>query len=277
MRVLRNAGRQFSQDISRMLPVDHHPHRDFMWYTEPFSLDGGPGRHDVLRGIVEPWFRIKGLRRIEPVIRRLARDLIDAIIERGTGTFNLATELAYPLSMSVICQLVGMDLEHEQWLREREDEYLAAATFSDTPRQWDVEAYYWSVVARRLAHPQDELLDLLVSTWREGTITDRELLGYMSDMVAAGSNTVDTHIVNAFGLLAEFGYIDLVRDNLDNPTVMRRAVEEILRFGTPFPALPVYVVADVTFDDLAIPTGSPQRVWLAAANRDEAVNGGVEN
>jgi cytochrome P450 len=58
---------------------------------------------------------------------------------------------------------------------------------------------------------------------------------------------------------------------------MRRAVEEILRFGTPFPALPVYVVADVTFDDLAIPTGSPQRVWLAAANRDEAVNGGVEN
>jgi cytochrome P450 len=213
---------------------------------------------------------------MEPIIRTLAKELVTEIAERSTGEFNLASDLAYRLSMRVICRLVGIDLEREQWLREKEDEYLETASFSDSPRQWDLEAFYWSLVAKRLAHPRDELLDVLVRSWRDGTLTDRELLGFLSGFVTAGTDTTGTTIVNGFGLLAEFGLIGDVRDRLGDAEATRRTVEEILRFGTSFPALPVVVIKDAQFAGLTIPAGSVLRAWLAAANRDDAVNGGVD-
>ena len=275
MRVLLNPEREFSMDITRLLPDDHHMRRDFMWYTEPFALDGIPGRHDVLRGVVEPWFRTRAVRTMEPVIRELARGLVTQIAQRESGTVNLATDLAYRLSLQVICRLVGIDLEREHWLREKEDEYLRAASLTDSPRQWDLEAYYWSVVAKRLAHPQDELLDVLIAAWRDGTLTDRELLGFLSGFVTAGTDTTGTTIVNGFGLLAEFGLPEYVGDRLDDAEALRRVIEEILRFGTAFPALPVVVIEDAAFGEITAPAGSVLRAWLASANRDEAVNGGV--
>ena len=57
---------------------------------------------------------------------------------------------------------------------------------------------------------------------------------------------------------------------------MRRIVEEVLRFGTPFPTKPLFVLADAQFGDLTVPQGSVLHVWFAAANRDEAVGSGVE-
>jgi cytochrome P450 len=275
MRVLLNADRQFSMDITRRLPADHHMRRDFMWYTEPFATDGVAGRHAVLRGVVEPWFRTRAVRTMEPVIREQARELVTGIAERGDGAFNLATDLAYRLSLRVICRLVGIDLEREHWLREKEDEYLRAASFSESPRQWDLEAYYWSLVAKRLAHPQDELLDVLVAAWRNGTLSDRELLGFLSGFVSAGTDTTGTTIVNAFSLLAELDLLEHTRDRLDDAEAMRRIVEEILRFAPAFPALPVVVLEDTAFGDLRVPAQGFLRAWLAAANRDEAINGGV--
>jgi cytochrome P450 len=275
MRVLLNAERQFSMDITRHLPTDHHMRRDFMWYTEPFQTDGTPGRHDVLRGVVEPWFRTQAVRTMEPVIRDLARELVDEIAASDSGAFDLATDLGYRLSLRVICRLVGIDREREDWLRQKEDEYVRAATFAESPRQWDLEAYYWSLVAKRLAHPQDELLDVLVRAWTGGVINDRELLGYLSGFVSAGTDTTGTTVVNGFGLLAEFGLLGYVRDRLDDREAMHRVVEEILRFGTAFPALPVVVLSEATFGPLTAPAGSMLRAWLAAANRDEAISGGA--
>jgi cytochrome P450 len=210
---------------------------------------------------------------MEPLIREEARGLVDEIAGRQTKRFDLARDLAYRLSIRVICRLIGIDLERESWLREKEDEYLQSATFADSPRQWDLEAYYWSLVARRLAQPQDELLDVLVAAWRDGTLNDRELLGFLSGFVSAGTDTTGTTIVNAFGLLGEFGLMEDVRRRLQDPEALRRAVEEILRFGTTFPALPVLVLKDASFGPLAVSQGDVLRAWLVAANRDIAVNG----
>ena len=132
------------------------------------------------------------------------------------------------------------------------------------------------MVAKRLAHPQDELLDVLVAAWREGKVDDAELLGYVYGFVTAGSDTTGTSFVNAFSLLAEFGELDYAHRVLDDEDAMRRIVEEVLRFGTPFPTKPLFVLADAKFGDLTVPQGSVLHVWFAAANRDEAVGSGVE-
>jgi cytochrome P450 len=275
MTVLMNRDCAFSRDPSPWLPPGpHHMALDFMWAVEPFTLEGEEGRHDALRKVVEPWFRTRAVRTMEPVIRELTAELLDEIVAEGTGEFNLARKLAYPLSMRVICRLTGIELEREQWLREKLDEFAQATSYEDLPTQWDVQAYFWQMVAKRQAHPQDELLDLLIEAWRDGRIDDAELLGYIYGFVTAGSDTTGTSFVNAFALLAEFGLLDYTRSVLGDEEALRRIVEEVLRFGTPFPTKPLFVVKDVRFGELEVPAGSVLQVWFAAANRDQAVNGG---
>src|SRR5262249_29655165 len=109
MRVLVNRNGAFSRDPSPWLPPGpHHMALDFMWAVEPFTLAGDEGRHDSLRRVVEPWFKTRAVRDMEQVIRGLTVGLIDEIVAKQTGELNLARELAYRLSMRVICRLTGI-------------------------------------------------------------------------------------------------------------------------------------------------------------------------
>jgi cytochrome P450 len=276
MRVLHNREWEFSRDHS-WLPSDiHHMAFDFMWAVEPFTPEGEEGRHDPLRTVVEEWFRTSTVRTFETKIRELTAELLNNLVARGTGEFNLPGDLAYRLSMRVICWLTGIELGRERWLREKLDEFSQVDDYRVMPRQWDAEAYFWQMIAKRLAKPEEELLDVLIAAWKNETISDRELLGYLFGFVAAGTDTTGTSFVNAFALLSEFGLLDEARAMLDDQDAMRRLVEEVLRFATPFPKKPLQVVKDCSFGELDVPAGSGLYIWFAAANRDEAVNGGQE-
>ncbi len=96
MRVLQNKDEAFSRDqepyLAEGAPI--HMAMDFMWMVEPFTLDGEAGRHDVLRSVVEPWFRNNAVQTMEPVIRRLTVDTVNEVVSKGTGEVNVATEFA---------------------------------------------------------------------------------------------------------------------------------------------------------------------------------------
>lgn len=276
MSVLMNRDGAFSRDPTPWLSRGpHHMALDFMWAVEPFTLEGEQGRHDPLRSVVEPWFRTRAVRTMEPVIRALTIDLLNEIVTQKAGTFNLASELAYRLSLRVICRMTGIELKREQWIREKLDEFAQASGYETLPLQWDVQAYFWQMIAKRLLRPRDELLDVLIEAWKTGRIDDTELLGYIYGFVTAGSDTTGTSFVNAFSLLAEFEQLDYARTVLGDPQALRGIVEEVLRFGTPFPVKPLYVIKQTQFRELTVPAGSVIHIWFAAANRDPAVNGGV--
>ncbi len=183
--------------------------------------------------------------------------------------------MAYSLSMRVICELTGLEVEREAWLRSKLAEVSQAASYADLPEHWDVQAYFWEMAARRLAHPRNELLDVLLQAWKDERIDGNELLGFLYGFAAAGTDTTGTNFVNAFALLAEFDLMDYARGVIGDETAVKRIVEEVLRFGTPFPTKPLFVVADSRFGELFVPSGSVVHVWYAAANRDVAVNGNV--
>ena len=275
MRVLHNQDEAFSRDQEPYLPegAPIHIAMEFMWMVEPFTLDGDTGRHDVLRGVVEPWFRNNAVRMMEPVIRRITIDTINEVVAKGTGEVDVAVEMSSRLAMRVICALIGMDMDREDWMRKQLDIFLTSP-WDDMPPQWELQAYFWWMVARRLHEPKYELLDVLVKAWSDGTINDRELLGYLFGFTAAGTDTTGASLANGFVYLAEFDLLDWARNRVGDDTAMRRVVEEILRFGTPFPMKPLYVRKDVSFDGLEVPAGSVLAVWFSSANRDEAVNAG---
>ena len=276
MKVLTNRERAFTRDPSLWLPDGvQNIALDFMWTVEPFTVDGELGRHHALRSVVEPWFRSRALEAMEPSVRAITRGLIGEVIRSGRGELNFAREIAYRTAIRVICSLVGIELDRESWLRDKLDEFNQTARYEDLPRQWDLEAYFWELIAKRVAQPRDELLDVLIAAWKDARISDRELLGYMAGMVNAGTDTTGTSLVNAFALLAEFGQLQSVHDHLQDTETVDRVVEEVLRFGTPFPMKQLHVLKEVDFDGFVVPRGGTLCIWYAAANRDQQVNGGV--
>lgn len=271
-RVQVNAEGAFSQNARAFLPPgNEHLAFFFMWATDP----GPAGRHDVLRGLVEDWFHRRAVRAMADRIRGYARDLRREIVKKGTGEFNLATEFAYRMSLQTICGLVGMPLEREDWLRQ-ELEFVARLSpdSSEFSIRHNVESFFWEMVAKRLAHPQDELLDRIINGWTKEAISDRELLGFIWGFASAGTDTTGTAIVNAFALPAEFGLLDYLRDHLDDDQALALATEEVLRFATPFPdAFHAFTTRTVTFGELEIPPHISIHMHLSAANRGPEING----
>ena len=275
--VLLNGNEAFSRDPSPFVqnPGPLHMALNFMWTVEPFTLDGETDRHDVLRKTVEPWFRNRAVTTMAPIIKTITVDTINEVVAKRTGEVDIGTELSTRLSLRVICALTGIELEREDWMREKIDEFTLAP-YTDLPPQLDVQLYFWQLVARRLAHPKDELLDVIVNSWKERSITDDELLGYIFGFIAAGTDTTGASLANALTYLDEFDFLDYTLAVLDDDEAMRNLVEEVLRFGTPFPMKPLYVRKDSQFGNLHVPAGSVLTIWFAAANRDVEVNGGRE-
>jgi cytochrome P450 len=270
-RVQLNRKGEFSQDVTAWLPPEQmHSCLYFMWATDP----GKDGRHDVQRSLVEASFGRQATASMAPQIHQYARDLRRGIVEKGTGEFNLATEFGPPLSMQTICGLLGFPLDREEWLRKELDHVVRAPDVAHIPASYEVESFFWETVAKRRAAPKGELLDQIIAGWSDGRITDKELLGFMFGIIWAGTDTTGTNVVNAFALPAEFGQLDHLREILDDNAKLHWAIEEVLRFGTPFPAvIQAFTTQSVTVADIIVPPASQVLVHIAAANRDPAING----
>ena len=72
VRILRNDHQEFTREPYWLPEAQReHPSLNFMWMIEPLTMGGEEGRHNALRGIVEPWFRTRAVRTMEPVIREI--------------------------------------------------------------------------------------------------------------------------------------------------------------------------------------------------------------
>lgn len=280
--MLDNSGAEFTQDATYWRPPGERAHLAwyFVWATGARQADGSPGRHEVLRGLVEPWFRLRAVDAMTPLVAGLADDLLAAIVRKGTGEVDLATEFAYPLALRTICRLTGVPTEREDWLRAHLDLAGRAPDVSTQSQREpeELENYLRDIVAARTTAPGDAPVDLIIAAWRDATITELECLAYLYGFFHAGTETTAPHIANMLGLLSEFDVLDQARENLADTAWLRRAGEEVLRFCTPFPAGPLSTVVDVELaDGFGIPANTPVRAWFSAANRDPAVNGGARN
>lgn len=279
--MLDDQDNEFSQDTSYWAPQNMRIHISwyFMWATGNHKADGSPGRHRVLRSIIEPYFRSRPIKELEKQIRNDSLSFIRKIIEKGTGQFNLAEEFAYPLSMRTICSMIGLPFDREYWMKEQLERFTQTPDLDQLQREpQEIEDYFREVIQSRLKNPGNEAIDLLVAAWKEDKITELELMGYMWGLFQAGTDTTGTNIVNAFSLLGEYGLLDEARENVTNDDWMKKMGEEVLRFGTPFAAGPSLALKDVTLDSgVHIPANTMIRLWFSAANRDEQINGGNAN
>ena len=248
--------------------------------SESFSrwiLFMNPPDHSRIRSLVGKAFTPRASERLRESIQRIVDDLIDPL--EGRGSFDLVAELAYPLPVVVICELLGIP-EEDRGRFEDWSAAIAQALDAFTNRRPDIieranaaadglTAYFRELVARRRREPCEDLLSAMIAAEDQGDrLTEDELLATSVLLFFAGHETT----VNLIGtgvrtLLRHPDQLAMLRDH---PELIGTAVEELLRYDGPVQRTGRTASADVELGGVTVRTGEGVTVFLAAANRDPA-------
>jgi cytochrome P450 len=234
----------------------------------PMIQQMDPPRHDLLRNILWKAFSPRRVAAMESRVREIARELIDAFIDRGTC--DLLHEFASQLPSRVIGELIGIPAERRTSFLE----WTEALITANPSRDWDGNPFekiyeeYEALLSERRRTPRDDLMSALIEIEIEGQkLSHEEVLGFCFLLVVGGNDTTTNLIANAAVLLARHPdqRAELVRD----PSLVPGAVEEILRYDAPTQALPRIATRDIELHGRKILKGEEVSLVWGAANHDE--------
>jgi cytochrome P450 len=236
-----------------------------------------PPDHTRLRRLVTKAFTPRTVERLRPRVQALVDELLDAVVP--TGSIELIEDLAYPLPVQVISEMLGVPpADHERfkgWSRDLarglDPDFILPPDVLEQ-RKRAVEAfseYFLGLIAERRRTPRDDLLSALVAAEDEGDrLTEPELLSTCTLLLVAGHETTVNLIAN--GALALLRHPDQLRRLRDDPSVSRSAVEEVLRYDPPVQLTGRVALEDIELDDATVEAGTFALLLLASANRDPA-------
>ncbi len=235
-----------------------------------------PPDHTRLRGLVTRAFTPRTVETLRPRIVAIVDDLLDRFADEA-GVVDVVDALAFPLPITVIGDMLGVPPEDRAALRPLvravtavlelaiTPEALAAADAADA----ELGAYFTGLVAERRARPQDDMLTKLIEAEDKGDqLSEHELISTVILLFAAGFETT-THLIGN-GVLALLDNPDQLARVRADRTLVRPAVEELLRYDSPVQMAVRTVYEEITLGDRAIPSGSVVLALLGAANRDPA-------
>jgi cytochrome P450 len=229
-----------------------------------------PPDHTRVRRLVSKAFITRRVAELRSGIQEIVDNLLDRV--SGPPT-DLADALAWPLPVSVMCDLLGVPEADQDRFRRWTEMTLALGVDSrpdDISGARDhLDAYLASLVDRRRARPTGDLLSALVGARDEGDrLSEEELVRLAVTLLISGHETTANQIGNAvFVLLAEDRWEELVRGG---PDLVPAAVEELLRY---IPLGASVDFARIATEDLElggqqVQAGEAVFVQFYAANRD---------
>jgi cytochrome P450 len=236
-----------------------------------------PPDHTRLRNLVNKAFTPRMVEQLRPRIESISAGLLDRL-DCGSEVVDLVAELAYPLPVIVIAELLGVparDREQFQaWsavLVRGLDPFVDAATQDAVLNARDaLIEYLRGIVAERRREPADDLITGLIAAEDAGdALSEGELVAMCNLLLVAGHETT----VNLLGS----GTVALLRhpDQLDrlrrDPALARTAVEELLRHTSPVQWTGRVALADLELGGRRISRHQSVVGILGAANRDPAV------
>lgn len=254
-------------------------------YMLPLTKDGvllfadNPA-HIRQRRIAQKAFTPRSVELLEPHIQDLADRLIDGIMERGS--MDLMAEFAIPLTARMIARILGIDdsrfADFQRWGNAIVAAFGGGEAAADAgfAAMGELFAFVQEVIdlVRAGGHLPREIeegvLASLVRAEYEGDhLTDEEIRLATMQLLVAGFETTSTATGAGIYLLCTH---PAERQKLiDEPALIKNAVEEILRFMAPLEGLFRTTTEDVEISGCPVPKGSKVRVVFSSANRDEAM------
>jgi cholest-4-en-3-one 26-monooxygenase len=238
-------------------------------------LNMDPPQHTRQRSFVNRGFTPRMISRLAKHVREICDTLIDEVVPRGQADF--VTDIAAPLPLQVICELVGAPAEDRDRIfelsntmvgfddpefRSSEEEGLQAAA--------EIYAYAHALAERRRAQPADDIVTRLLQPDDAGEVlsTDEFDLFFLL-LTVAGNET--TRNAASGGMLAFFEHPGQWQRLLADPALAASAAEEIVRWVSPVNLFRRTATCETELGGQTIGEGDKVVVFYASANRDESV------
>ena len=259
-------------------------------------LTSEPPYHNKLRSVISSAFTSTTIGTLRPRIEEISHDMIDKVIEKGS--MDLINDLAYPLPVTVIAELLGIPSDDRDTFKRWADELIGSTTSSNSNLpidkaseqifkrvQTEMDSYFINIIEKRKVDkvPSNDLIRNLLKAEMDGNkLTEDEILAFCSLLLLAGHVTT----VNLIG--------NIIRSLLDNPKQLEQvlvhhnsyminkhdsnnyplissAIEETLRYRSPVQALIRFAAEDVVIREQRIERGQRLIIWIGSANRDEFI------
>ncbi len=238
-------------------------------------LVSDPPKHTRLRGLVSQAFTPRRVRELRPRIEEIVEDLLDEAA--GKPEVEVISEFAYPLPITVIAELLGVDKEKRDFFREATRGValsLGATVAPELPMtpsegRHGLREYFEELVELRRKEPKDDLVSALVQAEEEGDRLNRaELLSMLVLLLIGGHETTVNLVGNGLNaLLHHRDQFERLRDS----DIGKLAVDELLRFDSPVQYTGRVAKVETEIAGTRIKPGDGVRVILGSANRDPEV------
>lgn len=231
--------------------------------------------HLRLRRLVSDFFSVQYLRRLEPRMRTIAKEL--ALEVRQAGQADLIAKLAEPMPLRLIAELIGVP--QDDMPRVRKWSLALGEGFDSVRMSSDIRArqreallgfleYLRGLIEDKRHAPDHSLLSFLIGAEQDGHLSEDELLAMIGFLLFAGHETTVNLIGNGLWLLLTHPeqWQQLQRE----PSLIPSAVDEILRYESPEQRTSFRIVVEpMDIEGTRMEPGQQVSVIIGAANRDE--------
>jgi cytochrome P450 len=248
-------------------------------YLSVHMLNTDPPNHTRLRKLVTKAFTARRIAGLRPRIEAITRSLLDAIEARvaaGDDTVDLIEAFAFPLPVTVICELLGVPARDQAQFRQWSNALLDVDDGPGGFRAAGEAMYYYftELIAAKRAQPADDMVSALIAARGASergdsgdSLDERELMAMLWLLLIAGHETTTNLIASGtLALLTNPAELERLRSD---PSLLPGAVEELLRFANPLNhATERFTLEPVEIGGVTIPA----REWVlcvtSSANRD---------
>jgi cytochrome P450 len=248
-----------------------------------FAEEGGlrsmlvmdPPDHTRVRGLVSKAFTPRRVAALRPRIEAIVTELLDAVTDRGE--MDGIADFAAPLPAIVIAELLGVPAADHKQFKQWSTELVSVGAGNPFGAREAFERalerlldYLRGVIGERRKGPRDDLISGMIEAQENSSaLSDAELLATSNLLLIAGHETTTNLIGNGtLALLRHPEQLELLRAD---PSLLRPAIEELLRFDSPVQGTARVATQDVEVGGKTIPAGALVVAGIGAANRDPEV------
>ena len=301
--------RNFSSDIQKLVSIQQEQeiqksrelrdHKKKRRLLRSSLLTSDPPRHSQLRRVISSAFSPNTIYKFKPRIEQICHDMIDKVIQQGH--MDLINDLAYPLPVTVIAELLGIQAQDQDTFKKLADDLLGSTrgssnnlpTDKDSEKifarvQGEMDSYFNNIIQKRrtqkgLSSPSNDLIDNLLRAEIDGNrLSEEDILAFCSLLLLAGHVTTVNLIGNAVRSLLEHSQqlkqLLLLQNNGNShenyDSLISSAIDETLRYRSPVQGVFRFAIHDVTLGEegkeQTIMRGQRMIMWIGSANHDES-------
>ncbi len=261
-------------------------------------LTSDPPYHKQLRSVISSAFTSNTIWKLRPRIEEICHGMLDKVIEQGH--MDLINDLAYPLPVTVIAELLGIPPDDRDTFKRWADELIGSTTSSSSNLpadskseqifkrvQNEMDSYFIDIIEKRRmkkVSSNDLISNLLKAEIDGNKLAEEEILAFCSLLLLAGHVTTVNLIGNMIRSLLEYPkQLERLlllshsynsgkhKHKSDSYPSISSAIDETLRYRSPVQALIRFAAEDVVIGEQKIQRGQRLVIWIGSANHDESV------